>query len=132
MNGFHSMGSRIDQDFEESGETDMRRIQSLLRHHTKELRVMLRSMSQELTKQFKTLLRESRGSTNDTSIYESDMDIMEAFPQSIFSDEMYEMRGGKSKTFTEEKLGDNKRTREDESRTGLLSDFWHFMGMALP
>lgn len=132
MKGFHSMGSRIDQDFQESGEADMRRIQNLLKQHTKELRNMLRSVSQELTMQFRTMLRESRGSTNDTSIYESDMDIMEAFPQTIFSDEMFEMRGDKSKTFTEEKLRGNKRTREDESRNGFLSDLWHFMGMGLP
>jgi hypothetical protein len=119
LRGFQGMGSQIEHDFQESGEADMRRIQVLLRQHTRQLRQMLRSISDELQRGFKTMLKEARESGNDTSLYDDDLDVMSSLTSALLTDQDEEEIRGK-------KLLQKK---DEESRTGLLSLLWTYMGL---
>lgn len=116
LRGFQGMGSKIERDFQESGEAEMRRIQTLLRQHTKELRHMLRVVSEQLQKQFKTMLKEAREAGNDTGLYEDDLDVMESFTSAFLTDMKEDKKFG-------------EQNSQDESRTGLLSLLWYYMGL---
>jgi len=117
IKGLQNMGSRMDEDFEESGDSDIKQIKILLKQHTNELKNMFHVMTEQITNRFKTMLE-----TSNNTLYQENMDMISSFTTGLFPGDHHDMI-----PMLEDDMNENKTRKQ--SHKNIFSSFWSFIGL---